>query len=73
MTHQQRDSQAIIRLRQVKARTGRCRSSIYADIREGKFPAPIHIGARAVGWLESEINAWIESRISVRRACKKSA
>jgi len=28
----------------------------------GDFPAPIKIGKRAVGWLEAEVHAWLESR-----------
>lgn len=57
----------ILRLEEVKSRTGRSRSSIYADIQKHSFPQPISIGERAVGWLESEINSWIESRIAESR------
>lgn len=57
----------ILRLPEVENKTGRKRSSIYADIAEGNFPAPISLGARAVGWLESDINQWIEDRIRVTR------
>ena len=45
----------------VKERTGLSRSTIYAKIAEGTFPRPVSLGARAVGWLESEIDAWINS------------
>jgi prophage regulatory protein len=57
----------ILRLEEVKSRTGRSRSSIYADIQQKKFPKPISLGERAVGWLESEVNSWIESRITESR------
>ena len=60
-------SDTILRLPEVENKTGRKRSSIYADISEGKFPAPINLGARAVGWLESEINQWIDEKISTRK------
>ena len=53
---------SILRLPQVKARTGVSRSGLYAGIKEGNFPAPVAIGPRAVGWLESDITEWIESR-----------
>jgi prophage regulatory protein len=53
----------ILRLPQVKARVGLSRSSIYLRINNGEFPAPISLGARAVGWLESEIDAWPQARI----------
>lgn len=56
----------ILRLPHVKARTGRARSSIYADIQRGLFIAPIAIGARAVGWPSGEVDALIAARIAGR-------
>ena len=53
----------ILRLPQVKARTGRSRSSIYADIKAGRFVAPISIGRRSVGWLAHEVDDWISARM----------
>ena len=58
----------ILRLPEVKARTGLSRSTIYLRIAEGKFPPPINLGERSVGWVESEIDAWISKRIEVSRA-----
>lgn len=57
------DTQAetIIRLPQVMKRTGLSRSTIYAYIEKGSFPKPFKIALRAVGWYESEVNAWIKS------------
>ena len=63
----QTHSLMVLRLSQVKARTGRSRSSIYADIKAGRFVAPISIGPRAVGWLAHEINEWIAARITESR------
>jgi prophage regulatory protein len=60
--------QKILRLRAVQDWTGLSRSMIYALIKEGTFPKPIPLGARAVGWLESDIQAWIESLISRKQA-----
>lgn len=57
----------ILRLSNVKAKIGYSRSSIYAKISEGTFPSPIFLGPRSVGWLESEIDAWIEQRIAYSR------
>jgi len=57
----------ILRRPQVSARTGLCRSSIYAKISEGKFPEPVHLGVRAVGWLEDEIEEWLTTRAEARR------
>lgn len=58
----------ILRLFAVKARTGLSRSTIYSMITEGRFPAPVHLAARAVGWLESEIDEWLSCRIEERGA-----
>jgi prophage regulatory protein len=65
---QLRDAQPlrILRLREVKARTGRCTSSIYADMRAGTFPRPIPLGPQTRGWLETEINDWIMARVAER-------
>ena len=57
----------ILRLPQVKERTGRSRSAIYEAMRENKFPLTISLGDRAVGWLESEISEWVESRKAMRQ------
>jgi len=53
----------ILRLPSVRERTGLSRSSIYLRISEGRFPKPISLGERAVGWLESEITEWLNRRI----------
>jgi prophage regulatory protein len=55
-----------LRLNDVKNRTGLSRSTIYLNINRGIFPKPISLGARCVGWLESEIDAWIDMRINSR-------
>ena len=60
-------SQTILRLPTVKSRTGLSRSSIYLKISQKAFPRQIKIGLRQVGWLESEINFWIEERINISR------
>lgn len=55
-----------LRLPQVKERTGVSKSFMYAEGKKGTFPLPIKLGARAVGWLECEISAWVESRAAKR-------
>ena len=57
----------IIRLSDVKAKTGLSRSTIYLRMAEGKFPHQICLGSRAVGWINSEVIDWIELRISESR------
>lgn len=57
----------ILRLPNVKERTGLSRSSIYAYIAGGTFPQPIKLGGlRAVGWLENEIEEWLALQIDKR-------
>jgi prophage regulatory protein len=53
----------ILRLPTVKTRTGLSRSSIYLRIAEGNFPKPISLGARAVGWIDAEVEAWLSAQI----------
>jgi len=43
---------SILRLPTVKDRTGLSRSTIYLRISQGKFPKPVSLGGRAVGWIE---------------------
>lgn len=57
-----------VRLPEVKALTGLSRSTVYERIREGQFPKPVGLGGRNVGWVESEVSAWIEGRIAASRA-----
>lgn len=61
MTH------TILRLPAVKARTGLSRSTIYLRVAEGTFPKPVSLGGRAVGWVESEIQQWLERQIEASR------
>ncbi|MFO1712090.1 AlpA family transcriptional regulator [Pseudomonas sp. SCT] len=56
-----------LRLPEVEKATGKKRSTIYRDIASGRFPAPYDLGSsRSVGWLSTEISAWILSRPRVQ-------
>ena len=52
----------LLRLSEVRTRTALGRSTIYRKMRDGSFPKPLKIGARAVRWRESEIEAWLAAR-----------
>ena len=57
----------ILRLPEVKTRTGLSRSTIYLRVAEGRFPQPISLGARAVGWVDAEVEAWLAGQIERSR------
>jgi prophage regulatory protein len=67
MTDQNKPPLKILRRDQVEERTGLSRSTIYERVKSGTFPAPISLGAKAVGWLESEVDRWITDRIQASR------
>ncbi len=53
----------LLRFPEVKPRIGDlARSTVWRLEKAGKFPAHRQISANAVGWLESEIDAWIAAR-----------
>ena len=57
----------IVRLPDVMARTGLSRSTIYVRVGKGSFPKSVHLGARAVGWIEAEVDEWIRRQIAASR------
>jgi prophage regulatory protein len=57
----------LLRLAAVLDRTGISKSLIYGMIGDGRFPRQVPINARAVGWLESEVEEWIEARAACRK------
>lgn len=67
MAQQIREALAILRRKQVEARTGLSCSTIYQQMADGMFPKNVHIGVRAVGWLEAEIDGWLASRVEESR------
>lgn len=57
----------ILRRKQVEQRTGLSRSTLYLKISNKEFPASVSLGARAVGWLEADVDAWLQGRIDASR------
>ena len=57
-----------LRLPEVLARTGLSRSTIYVRLDQGRFPRPVSLGGRAVGWIEAEVDEWIRERIAASRS-----
>lgn len=80
MAAQSQTALTILRRKQVEARTGLSRSTIYAKLRRNPrrpgdydptFPKPVAVGAKAVGWIESEVEAWLTSQIEKSRKASK--
>jgi prophage regulatory protein len=42
------------------------RATIYRYIQQGQFPAQVKLGQRAVGWVEEEVEQWLQSRAAAR-------
>jgi prophage regulatory protein len=59
-------AQNIIRRSGLRAKTGLGLSAIYELIRRNEFPRPIPLSRQAVGWLESDIEAWQQKRLAER-------
>jgi prophage regulatory protein len=68
MTISELSGPVILRLAAVEAKTGLPCSSIYELIGQQLFPEPVGLSKRRVGWIEQEINQWIEARIAARDA-----
>ena len=58
---------SVLRLPTVMARTGLSRSTIYDHISKSTFPKQIKLGPRVSGWLEADIDKWLEDRIKLSR------
>jgi len=58
---------ALLRLPQVRSKTGLSRSEVYRREKLGEFPRRVSLGARSVGWLAEEVDAWIMERVRESR------
>ena len=60
------NSDRIIRMKSVLARTGLSRTTLYRKMGEGTFPRQVKISVHGAGWRESAINRWIADPASYR-------
>ena len=60
-------SHNLIRLPEVQRRTGYSKAWIYKLLKEKRFPSALKIGSRAIAFVESEINDWVNQRIAESR------
>jgi len=56
----------VLKLKEVLAKTSLGKTTLYALLKQSQFPKPISLGLRAVGWLDSEIESWIQSKVDAR-------
>ncbi len=56
----------ILRLKQVVEITGTSKTTIYRWLNANQFPKPINLSSSSVGWLEADINDWIQSKVEAR-------
>ncbi len=54
------------RLPSVIERIGLSRTTIWRQVKEGTFPAPVKLGPQAVAWPSAAIDEWIERKIRAR-------
>ncbi|QQD19687.1 AlpA family phage regulatory protein [Spongiibacter nanhainus] len=59
----------IIRVKDVMLKTGLSKSHIYLLANKGLFPSSLAIvpGGASRGWVESEVDDWVMSRIATRK------
>lgn len=58
------NQEKLLRLPDVCAAVGMRKGGVYKAIREGRFPAPVKLGERAVAWPASAVQGWIAARIA---------
>ena len=58
--------QNLLRINGLKAKTQLGRSTCLSQVSDKLLPPPIRIGARAVAWVESEVDTVLRARIEGR-------
>lgn len=58
----------ILRWPEVQNKVGMCRSHVHKLVSQGRFPKPIKLGLRSSGWIDLEVNEWLEQRIEISRS-----
>ncbi len=53
-------------MKEAEKRTGVSRAFINRARAEGEFPMSVQIGPKRIGFVEAEVNQWIQERIDAR-------
>ena len=56
----------VLKIKQVAAEINVSVPQVYRLVSLGRFPKPIKLGERGSGWLITEIDAWLQSRVDLR-------
>jgi prophage regulatory protein len=59
-------NERILRIKEVMARTGLKRTTLYAKINHGTFPRQLRISERCTGWRQSDIEKWLRDPTGYR-------
>ena len=51
----------ILRRKDIENQFGLYRYTIYAMMANGRFPKPVKLGHRAVGWRSDDLQTWFEN------------
>jgi len=57
-----RDTLRVIRFPELYRKIGLCHSQIWRLEKQGDFPKSIPLGKASKGWIEADVNAWLEER-----------
>ena len=56
----------VLKVKQVATEINVSVPQVYKLVSLGRFPKPIKLGERGSGWLVSEVDAWLQSRVDAR-------
>ncbi len=60
------DPMRFLKLKEVMEKTALSRSAIYRKMNDAEFPKSVSLGERAIAWVESEVDEWMEKRLERR-------
>ena len=59
-------TERILRLPTLLAAIDVSAATLWRWVKDETFPQPISLGGRSVGWLQSEVQAWVKDRVILR-------
>jgi prophage regulatory protein len=57
-----------IRIWQVSNKTTMCKSHIWDEVKEKRFPQPINLSPRVTVWDAEEVDEWMEKQKAISRS-----